>query len=58
FFFVLASSEISTAIVGTGSLFNLEHNLEMAQRKPLPASVASTLRSSWEKAGADWLGLI
>lgn len=56
--FVLGQLAVSTAIVGTGNIDNLEHNIELALQGPLDSATLHHLRSAWMTFGAEWEGQI
>ncbi|MBS38932.1 MAG: aldo/keto reductase [Thiotrichales bacterium] len=59
--FTLAHSEVSTAIVGTTDPANVQRNLEIAAKGPLPEDVVHQLRNAFQlaeaEAGEDWPSL-
>lgn len=56
--FVLSFPETGTAIVGTGSLQNLEHNLVLAELGPLDPEVIDRLRQAWRPYQGKWVGQV
>lgn len=45
---------VTTAIVGTAKLANLQRNLEAVARGPLPDDVLQRLDETWRRVGSDW----
>jgi aryl-alcohol dehydrogenase-like predicted oxidoreductase len=56
--FTLSFPAVSTAIVGTGKVANLEHNLRLAALGPLPAPQVERLRAAWAPYRGRWLGQV
>lgn len=56
--FAVYSPGVSTAIVGTASIENLERNIILANRGPLPDEIVTTVRDSFGRHDRDWLGQI
>jgi len=54
--FTLSFPEAGTAIVGTGRVDNLERNLALAEKGPLPADVLRRLRDAWKPYREQWRG--
>lgn len=49
---------VSSAIVGTSRLANLQRNLRLVAGGPLPAEVLAAVQASWQRVGADWPGSV
>lgn len=56
--FTLSFPEAGTAIVGTGKVANLERNLTLADKGPLPPELVSLLRRAWAPYSHHWRGQI
>ena len=51
--FTLAQAGVSTAIVGTTKPANVQRNLEIAAKGPLPEDAVTKLRAAFQRAEAD-----
>jgi aryl-alcohol dehydrogenase-like predicted oxidoreductase len=49
---------VSTCIVGTSSVENLQRNLRALERGPLPADAIASIREAFQRHGAGWDGQI
>ncbi|HRI64823.1 MAG TPA: aldo/keto reductase [Polyangium sp.] len=49
---------VSTAIAGTASIQNLDRNIRMANRGPLPSDVFRDIRDAFRRHDHDWIGQI
>ncbi|THF84833.1 aldo/keto reductase [Deinococcus sp. KSM4-11] len=47
---------VHSAIVGTASVDNLERNIELVQRGPLPLDVLTHIQAAWDEHGKGWAG--
>lgn len=47
---------VHSAIVGTANIGNLERNIELAQRGPLPLDVLTHIHAAWDAHGMNWSG--
>lgn len=56
--FLLSFSQTGTAIVGTSQIDNLEHNLTLAEKGPLPPAVVADLRRAWRPYQGNWRGQV
>lgn len=56
--FAISFPKAGTAIVGTGKVDNLERNLELAEKGPLPGAVLQRLRSAWKPYRGRWPGQV
>lgn len=56
--FAMSVPEVSSAIVGTGSLAHLRQNIEWAEAGALEASWFAELRKNFSEHDRDWLGQV
>lgn len=56
--FALSAPAVSTAIVGTGRVENLERAIEIAARGPLDAATVARLREAWRPFAGGWQGQV
>lgn len=49
---------VSTAIVGTASIENLERNIILANRGPLPDELITQIRNAFKRHDRDWVGQV
>ncbi|HEY5820324.1 MAG TPA: aldo/keto reductase [Propionibacteriaceae bacterium] len=49
---------VSSAIVGTSKLTNLQRNATLVAKGPLPADVLVAVEQAWQTTGADWPGSV
>jgi aryl-alcohol dehydrogenase-like predicted oxidoreductase len=49
---------VSTAIVGTSSIENLERNVVLANRGPLPNDTVAQIRQAFQRHDQEWVGQI
>ncbi len=49
---------VSSVIVGTGNVGNLERNMDLVEKGPLPAEVLAGIEAAWEEHGQGWGGEI
>lgn len=56
--FALSYPGAGTAIVGTGSIANLELNIVLAEKGPLPDDVLHRLRQAWRPYRGKWVGQV
>ncbi len=49
---------VSSAIVGTGSVANLERNVAIAERGPLPDDVVARVRQAFQRNDRGWMGQV
>jgi aryl-alcohol dehydrogenase-like predicted oxidoreductase len=47
---------VGSVIVGTGNVGNLERNVNMLERGPLPDDVLAHIEAAWQAHGQDWGG--
>jgi aryl-alcohol dehydrogenase-like predicted oxidoreductase len=52
--FVATMPEVTCAIVGTASLQNLRHNVQLIDKGPLPADMVAAVRRRFAELGAGW----
>lgn len=56
--FLLSFPETGTALVGTSRIDNLEHNLVLAEKGPLPPALVTALRQAWRPYRGNWRGQV
>jgi aryl-alcohol dehydrogenase-like predicted oxidoreductase len=56
--FTVFTEGVGTAIVGTSSTANLQHNVEIVNKGALPKSLVQRLRKAFDKHDTDWIGQI
>lgn len=56
--FTVFTEGVGTAIVGTSSTANLQHNVEIVNKGALPKSLVQRLRKAFEKHDTDWVGQV
>jgi aryl-alcohol dehydrogenase-like predicted oxidoreductase len=45
---------VRCAITGTSRLSNLQRNVEIVDKGPLPDEVLARIDAAWTRVGADW----
>ncbi len=56
--FTVFTEGVATAIVGTSSTTNLQHNVEIVNKGALPNDLVKRLRTTFEKHDTNWIGQI
>jgi aryl-alcohol dehydrogenase-like predicted oxidoreductase len=50
--------QVSSVLLGTKTLANLQAGIDAVQRGPLPPEVLATLDDAWGRHGRDWPGIV